>query len=200
MPSFYGREQELDTLTEWVVQEERCRVVSVLGIGGIGKSALAVTLMHQLAPHFEVVLWRSLRDAPTCKELLEDCLKRLTPQPLWEVPATLEQRVVLLLESFRSQRTLLVLDNLELLLEEGEGMGRMRKGYQDYERLLRRVAQTEHRVACCSPVGRNPRDLAALEGSHTPVRALRLNGLDAIASEQLLVEKDSRALRSTGSG
>ena len=70
----YGREQELDTLTAWVVQE-RCRVVSVLGMGGIGKSALAVTLMHQLAPHFEVVLWRSLRDAPTCEELLEDCLR-----------------------------------------------------------------------------------------------------------------------------
>src|SRR2546430_10029085 len=38
--SFYGREWELDLLSEWVVQE-RCRVVSVLGQGGIGKSALA---------------------------------------------------------------------------------------------------------------------------------------------------------------
>src|SRR5258708_31292035 len=35
--SFYGREWELDLLSEWVV-EERCRVVSVLGQGGIGKS------------------------------------------------------------------------------------------------------------------------------------------------------------------
>src|SRR5947209_6408717 len=49
--SFYGRERELAMLTEWVTQE-RCRVVSVLGLGGIGKSALAVSLMHQVAPHF----------------------------------------------------------------------------------------------------------------------------------------------------
>ncbi len=55
VPSFYGREREVATLTEWVVQE-RCRMVSVLGLGGIGKSALAVSLMHQVAPHFEVVL------------------------------------------------------------------------------------------------------------------------------------------------
>src|SRR5205814_1408758 len=41
VPSFYGREQELSTLAQWVVQE-RCRMVSVLGLGGIGKSALAV--------------------------------------------------------------------------------------------------------------------------------------------------------------
>src|SRR6266852_6817208 len=74
VPTFYGREREVASLTQWVLQE-RCRVVSVLGLGGIGKSALVVSLMHQLAPHFEVVLWRSLRDAPACDTLLDDCLQ-----------------------------------------------------------------------------------------------------------------------------
>ena len=106
------------------------------------------------------------------------------------MPATLERRVGLLLEYFRSQRALLVLDNLESLLEEGEGMGRMRAGYQDYEQLLRRVAQTEHQSCLLLTSREKPRGLAALEGSHTPVRALRLSGLDAMASEQLLLEKD----------
>jgi ABC-type branched-subunit amino acid transport system ATPase component len=73
VPSFYGRQPELASLEQWVVQE-RCRVVSVLGLGGIGKSALAVTLMHQVAERFEVVLFRSLRDAPSCEALLADCL------------------------------------------------------------------------------------------------------------------------------
>jgi len=63
VPSFYGRKEELALLSRWVV-EARCRVVSVLGMGGIGKSALAVTVMHRVAAHFEVVIWRSLRDAP----------------------------------------------------------------------------------------------------------------------------------------
>src|SRR5256714_3687871 len=40
VPSFYDREREVATLTAWVLQE-RCQVVSVLGMGGIGKSALA---------------------------------------------------------------------------------------------------------------------------------------------------------------
>ncbi len=125
VPSFYDREEELATLTQWVVQE-RCRVASVLGLGGIGKSALAVSLMHRVAAHFEVVLWRSLRDAPACDTLLDDCLQVLAPQPLREVPASLERRLGLLLESLREERALLVLDNLEMLLAEGEGTGRMR--------------------------------------------------------------------------
>jgi hypothetical protein len=57
-------------------------VVSVLGLGGIGKSALVTCAMRQLASHFQVVLFRSLRDSPSCDALLEDCLKVLAPQPL----------------------------------------------------------------------------------------------------------------------
>jgi hypothetical protein len=73
---FYGRGWELGVLTEWVV-DERCRVVSVLGLGGVGKSALAVSLMHTIADQFEVVIWRSLRDIPTCEALIRDLLQAL---------------------------------------------------------------------------------------------------------------------------
>src|SRR6266568_2083909 len=143
VPTFYGREEELSLLTEWVVQEH-CRVVSVLGLGGIGKSALAVSLMHRVAPHFEVVIWRSLRDAPSLEALLEDYLQVLAPQPLADVPTSLEGRLGLLLDYLRGRRALLVLDNLETLLEEGEGTGRMRPGYESYGRLLRRMGETLH--------------------------------------------------------
>ncbi len=149
VPSFYGREEELATLEQWVV-EERCRVVSIEGMGGIGKSALAVSLMHQVAPHFEVVIWRSLRDAPACEALLDECLQVLAPQSLSLVPASLERRLSLLLEHLREQRTLLVLDNLEAVLEEGESMGGMRVGYEGYGRLLRRVGETAHQYAPCA--------------------------------------------------
>src|SRR5205807_9749764 len=134
VPSFYGRERELATLAQWVVQE-RCRVVSVLGLGGIGKSALVTSAMRRLAVHFQVVLFRSLRDAPACETLVEECLKVLAPQPLHLAPADLEQRLSLLLEHLREQRVLLVLDNLESLLLEGEVRGHLRPSYESYARL-----------------------------------------------------------------
>jgi WD40 repeat protein/transcriptional regulator with XRE-family HTH domain len=187
--SFYGREWELDLLSEWVVQEH-CRVVSVLGQGGIGKSALATKVMHRVAEDFEVVIWRSLRDVPTCEALLDSCLQVLAPQAFSSVSSSLESRQDLLLECLRSRRVLLVHDNLESFLEEGEDSGHIRPGYEGFIQVLRRIAGTEHQSCMLLTSREKPSDLVPLEGSRAPVRALRLARLGAEACQQLLAEKE----------
>jgi len=193
--NFYGREWELDLLSEWVV-EERCRVVSVLGQGGIGKSALATRVMHRVAEDFEVVIWRSLRDVPTWEALLDSCLQVLAPQALSDVSASPERRQDLLLECLRGQHVLLVYDNLESFLEEGEDSGRMRAGYEGFSRVLRRIAETEHQSCLLLTSREKPGDLVPLEGSRAPVRVLRLARLDVEACQQLLAEKGVAGSRS----
>src|SRR5712691_2594559 len=152
--SFYGRAWELDLLSQWVIQE-RCRVVSALGQGGIGKSVLATKVMHRVAEDFEVVIWRSLRDVPTCEALLDSCLQVLAPQALCDASSSPE----------RGQDLLLGYDNLESFLEEGEDSGRMRPGYEGFSRVLRRVAETEHQSCLLLTSREKPSDLVPLEGS-----------------------------------
>ena len=188
VPNFYGRESELKLLTEWVV-EEHSRIVGVLGLGGIGKSALSVNLMRQVAESFDVVIWRTLRDLPTCEVLLDGCLQILAPQPQTRTPSDLEERLQFLLEYLRTQRTLLVLDNLESIMEDGEDAGRMRPRYDDYEKLLSRVGETEHQSCLLFTSREKPILLAPLEGNDSSVRLVRLSRLESRSCQQLLAEK-----------
>ncbi len=187
--AFYGREWELKVLTSWVV-EEHCRVVNVLGLGGIGKSVLATMVMNRVVEHFEVVIWRSLRDAPTCETLIEEWIQVLDPQALHDASVSIERSLSRLLEYMRNTRVLLVLDNLEAILEEGQSTGHMRAGYEGYARILYRLAETSHQSCLLLTSREKPSDLVPLEGSRAPVRTLRLARLDAESCEHLLAEKD----------
>src|SRR6266568_691709 len=189
VPSFFGRQGELATLSEWVVQDH-CRVVSVLGLGGIGKSALVVQAMRELASHFDVVLLRSRRDAPPPEALLSSCLAVLSPEAQDFLHESLERRLSRLLAELRSLRVLLVLDNLEALLEEGEALGRLRPGYEGYGQLLEQVGHTGHQSCLLLTSREHPAALRALEGRRAFVRSLRLSGLEASACAQLLGEHE----------
>lgn len=185
---FYGRAHELGLLSQWVI-EERCQVISILGIGSIGKSALTVKLMHHVARHFQVVIWGSLRDAPLCTSLLDECLQVLAPHVLRPESLSLERRLSLLLDCLRTRRVLLVFDNLETLLEGGQQTGHLRPEYEDYSPLLRRIAETGHQSCLCLTSREKPSILGALEGNRGAVRSLRLTGLDLDACLHLLAEK-----------
>jgi hypothetical protein len=61
---FVNRDAERAMLRQWVL-EERSRLVGVVGLGGVGKTLVATRVAQDLAPLFERVCWRSLRNAPS---------------------------------------------------------------------------------------------------------------------------------------
>ena len=85
--TFYGREAELKTLQHWILGNSAstdlqspsptkpCRVVALLGMGGMGKTTLATKLAETLQNQFDVVMWRSLRNAATVSEILDEWLQ-----------------------------------------------------------------------------------------------------------------------------
>jgi WD40 repeat protein/transcriptional regulator with XRE-family HTH domain len=188
---FAGREVEVAELSQWIL-EERCRLVTLVGMGGIGKSMLASYLGLRLAAHFEVVLWRSVRDAPACSELVADCITFCSETPPAAFPASLEQRITQLLSRLQARRCLLMLDNMETLLVSGDPEGNYLPGYEGYGRLIERLGESAHQSCVLLTSREKPREIEALEGPRGPVRSLRLVGLSQEAARSLLEDKDLR--------
>ena len=110
-----GRPQESDLLHRLLIRDH-CQVVALLGMGGLGKTTLAAHTARSLADDFEVVIWRSLLNAPLLDELLNMLLRYLADPPLFDLPMNLEVKLTLLLGQLRERRCLLILDDLETIL------------------------------------------------------------------------------------
>jgi WD40 repeat protein/DNA-binding XRE family transcriptional regulator len=182
---FYGREAELALLTDWLL-EQRCRLVSLLGIGGIGKTSLAARLVQEAAPGFERVYWRSLRDAPSPGEWLGGAIGFLSEQQVVP-PEAHSERLAALLELLRTRRCLLVLDNFDTLFEPGQAEGSYRSGLAGYGHLLRAIGEANHQSCLVLTSREAPLELAILGGE--AVRSLGLSGLGVDEVQQLLAPK-----------
>lgn len=65
---FYDRTSELSTLKQWIL-EARTRLITIYGLSGIGKSAIALKIIEQTQTEFDYIIWRSLSDLPTLSTL-----------------------------------------------------------------------------------------------------------------------------------
>ncbi len=182
--TFFGRTTELGQLRQWLV-EERCRMVTILGMGGQGKTSLTAQMARAVNNEFEVTTWHSLLNAPKLDEILPDILQTLAGNPVLDYPDSLAEKLALLLTHLRQKRCLLVLDNLETLLQSGL-TGQYRPGYEEYGRLIETLAQHEHQSCLLLTSRERPQSRWLSQANLPGVQTLPLNGLDLEAVHQIL--------------
>lgn len=192
VPVFYGRTEELNNLEKWIVQD-KCRLVALLGIGGVGKTTLSVKLAERirasLQGEFEYLIWRSLREAPPIDNLLADLIRFVFSQKETEtnLPESTSGQISRLIDYLREYRCLLILDNAESIFETGTHLGQYLREYEGYGELFRRVGEVKHKSCLLLTSREKPLEVTELEGdAELRVRSLQLSGLESAAQEIII--------------
>lgn len=172
--SFYGRDAELAQLHAWIspIAEAtpRIRLLAILGQGGVGKTALAAKLVQQLEPRFDAVFWRSLRNAPALKTVLNSLVQFLSDEQ--ETYTDLLE----VLNWLRRMRCLIVFDNVETLFQSGMPVGQYQMGYEDYGEFFQLMGEVHHSSSLILTSREKPIEIATAEGMGCPVHCLELSG------------------------
>ncbi|MEM7800318.1 MAG: BTAD domain-containing putative transcriptional regulator, partial [Chloroflexota bacterium] len=193
---FVGREAEIEQLSTWII-DESARVVTVLGIGGQGKTSLAVALVQRQANQFETIFWRSLVNAPPLSLVLREYINFLDPQNGAQLSDSIGEQLNTLRDLLQSGRHLLVLDNLETILDKDQ-IGRLQPPYQAYEDLFTLIASTRYGTTLLMTSRESPTSVRQLDQKFRGIYEHALVGLDWEAGFSIL-QSEGSALSSEAS-
>ena len=194
--AFFGREDELSQLRQWILQD-RAQLVTIvglkgigktgltirLGMGGVGKTELSLKLAQGIQTEFDYVIWRSLLNAPPLETILHDIIPFLSDQQETQPADSLEKALETVLKYFQKNRCLLILDNVESILkgqtpESADSLaGEYRSGYENYGLFFQHVGEISHQSCLLLTSREQPKTLQALAKHQPKVRFFQLHGL-----------------------
>jgi len=186
---FYGRHQELDQLSQWI-DDDRCRVVAILGIGGIGKTTLCAKVAERVKSSFDYIFWRSLQNTPPVAYFIKQCIQHISGQQRIDLPKEYDEQVTLLIHYLQKQRILLVLDNVESIMQRERHDGQYINGYEGYGRLFGNIGEAQHQSCLVLTSREKPKEVTLLEGRLSPIRTFYLSGIGSRESREILKEKE----------
>ena len=184
---FYDRTLELHTLTTWILQQN-CRLITLTGISGIGKTSLAVQLVQQIKHEFEYAVWYTLDEFPTIDKFKSNLIQLFSQSEKQDSSPTNQKRLPLI-KYLQKHRCLIVLDDIHNLFCSGELAGKYKPDYQEYRSLFKQIEKLSH-PCCFVLIGwEPPKEVPQLTSENTPIRTLQLTGLDIAAAGEILRHK-----------
>ncbi|MCC3585403.1 NB-ARC domain-containing protein [Microcoleus sp. PH2017_30_WIL_O_A] len=185
--NFFDRTHELQTLTTWILQQN-CRLITLTGRLGIGKTSLAVQLVQQIKHEFEYAVWCTLDEFPTIDKFQSNLIQLFSQSENPDSSPTNQKRLPLI-KYLQNHRCLVVLDDVHNLFCSGEFAGKYKPEYEEYRSLFKQIEKLSHQ-SCFLLIGwEPPKEVPQLTSENTPIRTLQLTGLDTAAARKILRDK-----------
>ena len=176
LKTFYDRPSfPLTALETWIL-EQNCRLLTITGMAGIGKSAIARHLIPQIQTQFDRIIWRSLRTSPPLETTLKTLIQFLSNQPEINIPANTDFQLSILIETLRENRCLIILDDVQQILSSGQLAGHYKPGYENYGTLFKLIGEIPHNSCLILNSWEPPSDIITFTDDNSAVCLLQLTG------------------------
>ncbi|MEK0193774.1 MAG: AAA family ATPase [Oscillatoriales cyanobacterium] len=169
---FYGRETELQTVSHWLT-DQNTRLISVLGLPGIGKTTLVKHFIDLNLQNFDVVVWKSIK--------LSQSLDNIITEILTGINAALIQtdnKFTQLFNLLRQQKCLIILDDVQELFASTQFAGQYKSEYKDYQTLCTKMSEIEHQSSLILISQEQCQEMLCLDEDLYPVKCLELEGVE----------------------
>jgi ABC-type cobalamin/Fe3+-siderophores transport system ATPase subunit len=184
---FYGRERELQTLSHFLINQN-ARLISVLGLPGIGKTTLIKRFVDLNLQNFNIIIWKNIKLSDSLDSIIAEIFKAINSEFIQT-----ENKLTQLFNLFRQQKCLIIIDNIQELFTPGQFAGQYKAEYKDYKTFLTMITEIEHQSSLILISQEQCQEMICIDEELYPVKCLELQGLDNtdILKNQKLKDEES---------
>jgi hypothetical protein len=170
---FYNRKTELEKLSNWILNQNT-RLISVLGLSGIGKTILVKKFVDLNLGKFQIIIWKNLKFPNTLESSLNEILTTCHQEPQDNISHKIKQFSALLAE----KKSLIILDDIQNLFISGELAGQYQTQYLDYQNWFKTLTESQHQSTIIFISQEQCPEMHCLDKELYPIKCLELSGLN----------------------
>ena len=185
LKTFYNYPNSPLTALENSIAHQNCRLLTITGMAGTGKSAIARHLIPQIQTQFDRIIWRSLRTSPPLETTLKNIIQFICDRTDINFSTNTDDQLSILIEALRENRCLIILDDVQQILSSGQLAGNYKPGYENYGTLFKFIGEIPHNSCLILNSWEPPSDIITFTDDNSAVCVLQLTGLGEAATEIL---------------
>ncbi|HEY9852040.1 MAG TPA: NB-ARC domain-containing protein [Leptolyngbyaceae cyanobacterium] len=169
---FYDRTTELQTLSHWLTTQNS-RLISVLGLSGIGKTTLVKQFVDLNLSQFDAIIWKSIKLSPSLDTIITEIFKLINSELIQT-----DNKLTQLFDLLRQQKCLIILDDVQELFTKGQFAGQYQVQYKNYKSFFTKITEIEHQSSLILISQEQCQEMFCLDEDVYPVKCLELKGLN----------------------